>query len=35
MRFSRDKALQCLPALQRAAAAISDIDAQALPRSRA
>jgi IclR family transcriptional regulator, acetate operon repressor len=35
MRLSREKALQCLPALQRAAAAISDIDAQALPRSRA
>ena len=34
MRLSRDKALQCLPALQRAAAAISAIDAQALPRSR-
>ncbi len=33
MRLSRDKALQCLPALQRAAAAISAIDAQALPRS--
>jgi IclR family transcriptional regulator, acetate operon repressor len=34
MRLSRDKALQCLPALQRAATAISNIDAQALPRSR-
>ncbi len=32
MRWSRDKALQCLPALQRAAAAMSAIDAQALPR---
>lgn len=34
MRLSRDRALQCLPALQRAAAAISAIDAQAMPRLR-
>ncbi len=35
MRLARDKALSCLPALQRAAQAIADIDAQALPRARA
>lgn len=35
MRLTREKALLCLPALRRAAAAIRDIDGQALPRSRA